>query len=103
MCLCGLVVVSRALLSDTCGVVMLRVLCVACGRGLKLMCLYVVVVMYCVMVHCLCLCVVCVCVAASVNVLACGVCGFVFDAVWFAVVCDGLCVCCVCLMCVMCL
>ena len=39
--------------------------------------------------------------AVPFNAIVCGVGGFVFGVVWFAVVCDVLCVvCCVCLMCV---
>ena len=37
-------------------------------------------------------CVLCVCVGVSMYVLLCGVGGVLFDAVWFAVVCDVLCV-----------
>ena len=62
----------------------------ACGFSLMRLC--VVLVMYCVMVHGLCLCVLCVCVGASSNVLVCGVGGFLFDVVWFAVVCVCSCV-----------
>ena len=47
---------------------------------------------------CVCVCL-CVCVGASSNVLVCGVGGFLFDVVWFAVVCVFLCDM-VCLMCV---
>ena len=41
-----------------------------------------------------CVCVFCVCcVAVPFNVIVCGVCGFVFGVVWFAAVCDVLCLC----------
>ena len=49
--------------------------------------------MCCVLVHGLCLCVLCVCVAVPFIVIVCGVGGFAFDLVWFAVVCDVLCLC----------
>ena len=52
----------------------------------SLMCLCVVLVMYCVMVYGLRLCGLCVCVAVSFNVLVCGVCGRLFDVAWFVVV-----------------
>ena len=51
ICLCGLFVVSRALLSGVRGVVMLRVLCVACVCGFKIKYLSAMIVLYCVMVH----------------------------------------------------
>ena len=51
--------------------------------------------------HGLCLCVLCVCVAVPFNVIVCGVIGVTFGVVWFAVVCDVLCLCVVfCLKCV---
>ena len=76
-------------------------MCGVCACGFSLMCLCVVLVMYCVMVHGLCLCVLCACVGVSFNVLVCGVGGLRFDVVRFVVVCDV--VCNVCLMCVVCL
>ena len=72
------------------------IVCGVCACGLNVMCLSVVIVMYCVLVHglCLCvLCVLCVCVAVPFNAIVCGVGGLVFGVVWFAVVCDVLCLC----------
>ena len=55
--------------------------------------LCVVLVMCCVVVHSL--CVLCVCVGGSFHVLVCES-GLSFEDVWFAVVCDVLCVCVLC-------
>ena len=65
-----------------------------CACELNFMCLCVVIVICRVMVHGLCLCVLCVCAGVSFNVLVCGVGELLFDVVWFAVVCDVLCVLC---------
>ena len=50
-------------------------MCGVCACGFRLMCLCVVLVMYCAMVHGLCLCVLCVCLGGSFKVLVCGASG----------------------------
>ena len=56
-------------------------MCGVCACCFSLMCLGVVIVMYCAMVHSEWLCVLCVPVGVSFNVLVCGVGGFLFDVV----------------------
>ena len=48
------------------------IVCGVCACGVSLMCLFVVIVMYCVMVHGVCVRL-CVCVAVPCNVIVCGV------------------------------
>ena len=69
MCLCGLFVVSHALLSGVV-FVMCCLFCVwcACACCFSLRCLRVVRAMYYVVVYGLCVCVLCVCVGVSFNV-----------------------------------
>ena len=62
-------------------------MCGVCACCFSLMCLGVVLVMYCVMVHNVWLCVLCVRVGVSFNVLVCDVGGSLFDVVWLAGVC----------------
>ena len=68
-------------------------MCGVCACCFSLMCLGVVIVMYCVMVQHVCLCVLCIRVGVSFNVLVCGVGGLLFGVVWCVVVC--VCVVCV--------
>ena len=117
-CLCGLFVVSRVWLF---GVWFCDAVFVWGARACCFNIMYVCVAigMYCVMVYGLWLCVLRVCVGVSFNVLVCGVCVIMFEAVWYVVVwfvavCDllcggvwfGLCVCgivlCVCASLVIC-
>ena len=69
----------------------LFILCGVCACCFSLMCLGVVIVMYCVMVQNVCLCVLRVRVGVSLIVLVFGVGGLWFDVVWFVGVCVLLC------------
>ena len=73
------------------------VLCGVCACCFNVMCLGVVLVMYCVIVHNVWLCVLCVRVGVSFNVLVCDVGGSLFDVVWLVVVCAVVVYACVCL------